>query len=65
MKNYLIIGGSSGIGKSLANILKEKGNNVFATYNNNVLTSDNENLQYHHLDVTAESLNLSFLPDTF
>lgn len=63
MKNYLIIGGSSGIGKSLANILKEKGNNVFATYNNNVVTSDHENLQYHHLDVTAESLNLSFLPD--
>ncbi|MFT6717298.1 MAG: hypothetical protein ACJA0Q_001950 [Saprospiraceae bacterium] len=28
-----------------------------------MVTSDHENLQYHHLDVTAESLNLSFLPD--
>jgi NAD(P)-dependent dehydrogenase (short-subunit alcohol dehydrogenase family) len=64
MKNYLIIGGSSGIGKSLAAILKEKGNKVFATYNENEVTSDDPNLNYHHLDVTAETPNLSFLPDT-
>lgn len=33
MKNYLIIGGSSGIGKSLTNILAASGHQIYATYN--------------------------------
>jgi len=33
MKNYLIIGGSSGIGKSIVNKLSELGHAVYATYN--------------------------------
>lgn len=63
MKNYLIVGGSSGIGAATVKILAENGNQVFATYFNSQKT-DTESINYHHLDVTAESLDLSFLPET-
>lgn len=63
MKNYLIIGGSSGIGKSLVNQLALKGFNVFATYNKTEISASSPNVHYHHLDVTQEVLDLSFLPD--
>jgi NAD(P)-dependent dehydrogenase (short-subunit alcohol dehydrogenase family) len=32
MKNYLIVGASSGIGRSLVNLLKSDGNHVYGTY---------------------------------
>ena len=35
MKNYLIIGGSGGIGMALAKQLSQSGNNIIATYNKN------------------------------
>ena len=35
MRNYLIIGGSSGIGKELVSILENDENNLFVTYNTN------------------------------
>ncbi|MFT4969388.1 MAG: NAD(P)-dependent dehydrogenase (short-subunit alcohol dehydrogenase family) [Chitinophagales bacterium] len=60
MKNYLIIGASSGIGKSLAEHLAEEGHQVIGTYNNTPISSNN--ISYHHLDVTQE-LDLSFIPD--
>ena len=60
MKNYLIIGGSSGIGKSLVNQLTLKGFNVFATYNKSEINDSSPNVHYHHLDVTQEVLDLSF-----
>jgi NAD(P)-dependent dehydrogenase (short-subunit alcohol dehydrogenase family) len=63
MKNYLIIGGSSGIGESLVNQLLSKGFGVYATYNKNKPTTNHDNVVYHHLDVTKEDLDLSFLPD--
>jgi NAD(P)-dependent dehydrogenase (short-subunit alcohol dehydrogenase family) len=63
MKNYLIIGGSSGIGKSLTNILAASGHQVFATYNQH--PQDNAlNIHYSFLDVMAEMINLEFIPDT-
>jgi len=59
MKNYLIIGGSSGIGKALVDILNTYGKTTYATYNKTVVSAAN----YHFLDVTAEEFDLSFLPD--
>ena len=62
MKNYLIVGGSSGIGASLVELLYKKGHQVFATYN----TTDPkkiEGVEYHQLDVTAEGFKLDFLPE--
>jgi NAD(P)-dependent dehydrogenase (short-subunit alcohol dehydrogenase family) len=63
MKNYLIIGGSSGIGKELSLIMSKKGYNVFTTYCSHPQDSDMPNLTYHYLNVNEEEYDLSFLPD--
>lgn len=64
MANYLIVGGSSGIGKALAEQLVQEGHQVFATYNTHPLTSNNSQLTYHSLNVLDENIQLSFLPET-
>ncbi|MEZ5009918.1 MAG: SDR family oxidoreductase [Chitinophagales bacterium] len=64
MKNYLIVGASSGIGKSLAESLAKEGNKVYGTYCNHPTESNLENLEYHYLDVTKDEQDLSFLPET-
>jgi len=61
-KNYVIIGGSSGIGKELVNILASQGNNVFATYNENIVES-HDKVHYQKYDVLTDSLSLDSLPD--
>lgn len=63
MKNYLIIGASSGIGKATAQILANQGANVIGTYNNTTPENMN-NVTYHQLNVTDEVLDLNFVPDT-
>ena len=60
MKNYLIIGASSGIGKALAEQLVAEGNLVHGTYHSNPIEGSG-NLHYHHLDVTS-ALDMDFLP---
>jgi NAD(P)-dependent dehydrogenase (short-subunit alcohol dehydrogenase family) len=64
MSNYLIIGGSSGIGQQLSTQLVESGHRVFATYNSHPLSSDNGTLSYHPLNILDESISLDFLPDS-
>ena len=60
-KNYVVIGGSTGIGRALALQLSEN-HNVFATYNSTP-TSDAANLSYVPFDVTDETASLDWLPD--
>jgi NAD(P)-dependent dehydrogenase (short-subunit alcohol dehydrogenase family) len=64
MKNYLVIGGSSGIGKALVNLLAEDHHKVFATYYLNETKSEQSNVHFQYLDVTAPEINLKDLPDT-
>ncbi len=63
MKNYLVIGASSGIGKQLAKQLSSEGNQVYATYHNNPVQSGHPGLTYHPLNVLDDQLDLDFLPD--
>jgi len=61
LKNYLIIGASSGIGKALAENLSAE-NKVFGTYNNTFRETE-ENISFHKVNVQDENIDLSFLPD--
>lgn len=62
MRNYVIIGGSSGIGKELVNLLSDEGSNVFTTFNRNVV-EDHGNIKYQKFDVLTDTLNLDDLPE--
>ncbi len=64
MKKYLIIGGSTGIGHSLAQILAQQGNEVHATYNK---TEDFEPIQgvsFHSLNVMDDQPDLDFVGES-
>jgi NAD(P)-dependent dehydrogenase (short-subunit alcohol dehydrogenase family) len=63
MQNYLIIGGSSGIGQQLALQLAVNGKQVIATFHKNEPTVENPNILFQHLNVLEESLSVDFLPD--
>jgi NAD(P)-dependent dehydrogenase (short-subunit alcohol dehydrogenase family) len=60
MANYLIVGGSSGIGKALVDQLVNEGHQVFATYNTQETISNFPNLSFHALNVLDEKIDLSF-----
>lgn len=62
MKNYLIIGGSSGIGKELVKILETSGNNVYATYHQHRMENRN-NVFYQKYDVLGDTLIMNPLPE--
>ncbi|MFT5886059.1 MAG: NAD(P)-dependent dehydrogenase (short-subunit alcohol dehydrogenase family) [Arcticibacterium sp.] len=62
MKNYLIIGGSSGIGKELVALLKDEEAHVYATYHKNAVENQ-ANVTYYKFDVLNDSLNLDDLPE--
>jgi NAD(P)-dependent dehydrogenase (short-subunit alcohol dehydrogenase family) len=64
MKNYVIIGASSGIGEKLASMLAESGNHVFGTYNTKEKSSEHASLSYHKLDVLDDAFDLDFLPES-
>jgi len=59
MKNILVIGGSSGIGKAIVEKLLSRNEVVHATYNQNPI----DEVNCHHLDVTQDELNLDFVPE--
>jgi NAD(P)-dependent dehydrogenase (short-subunit alcohol dehydrogenase family) len=58
MKNYLIIGASSGIGKALAGTLISQGHRVIGTYNNTKPT--NEQVEFHQYNINDDA---NFIPE--
>ena len=62
MRNYIIIGGSSGIGEGIVNLLEQEEATVLATYNNNE-KQDRNNVSYLQFNALNDSLNLDDLPD--
>jgi NAD(P)-dependent dehydrogenase (short-subunit alcohol dehydrogenase family) len=62
MRNYVIIGGSSGIGLELVSILEKENANVIATYNNNIV-QDRQNVKYFKFDVKTDILNIEDFPE--
>lgn len=63
MRNYLVIGGSSGIGAAIVKELKSSENQVYATYKSNQIGGNKNGVAYYLLDVMSEIYDLSFLPD--
>lgn len=63
MKNYLIVGGSSGIGKATVDLLSSAGKRVFATFNSTSDSVDSGNVTYHHLNVLEDNLSFDYISD--
>ena len=64
MRNILIIGASSGIGKKLAIALSKEEYRVFGTYYSNQSVETLPNLSYCCYDAMGEGEDFEFLPDT-
>ncbi|MDX1751758.1 MAG: SDR family oxidoreductase [Salinimicrobium sediminis] len=63
MRNYVVIGGSSGIGKELVRILAEQGDRIFATYHHTSPEETFENLTFQKFDVLNDTLDQSDFPE--
>jgi NAD(P)-dependent dehydrogenase (short-subunit alcohol dehydrogenase family) len=63
MKNYLIIGGSSGIGLQSVKLLEGKGHNVYATYNSSETPDHGTNVRYFRHNVLEDENTFDHLPD--
>ncbi len=62
MKQYLVIGGSSGIGRAVSRQLAEKGAHVHASYRTHHQPSET-GIEYFPLDVMTAQHELSLLPE--
>ena len=60
MGTYLVVGGSSGIGKQIAQDLAQEGHQVHATYHQHPLSSEG-NISYHTVNVLDEKVDFTFL----
>lgn len=64
MATYLIIGASSGIGKSLATTLANLGHTVFGSYYNTIIKDNPNNINYFSYNVLTDDLTTKPLPDS-
>jgi NAD(P)-dependent dehydrogenase (short-subunit alcohol dehydrogenase family) len=62
-KNFLVVGGSSGIGLEIVKALHEKKNKIYVGSRSNDALTHLAGLHHLMLDVQAESLDLDGLPD--
>lgn len=61
-KNYLVVGGSSGIGLQIVKDLSSNGANVYAISRTKHSEFDGLNVQYQQVDVTQPNLQLEGMP---
>lgn len=59
---YLIIGGSTGIGLAITELLNAANHEVYATYNKTIPNQHLEHVTYAPLNVLDERITLDFLP---
>jgi NAD(P)-dependent dehydrogenase (short-subunit alcohol dehydrogenase family) len=64
MANYLVIGGSSGIGQQIVTQLAQEGHKVYATYNTHPINASSPNIFAQSLNVLDETLSFDFLPES-
>ena len=64
MKTYFVIGASSGIGKEVTRQLLANGHKVIGTYYKETVESNQQNLEYHYLNVQEEDVKTGFLPES-
>ncbi len=62
-KNFLIVGGSSGIGLEIVKALHERNDSVYVGSRSNDALAHLDGLHHLTIDVLAESLNFEGLPD--
>jgi NAD(P)-dependent dehydrogenase (short-subunit alcohol dehydrogenase family) len=63
MKNYLIIGGSSGIGYTSAELLAKKGHHVYASYNSTLPSVQDSAVNYFKYNVLDDENTFDHLPE--
>lgn len=63
MKNYLIVGGSSGIGLRLARLLAQNGHHVYASYTSRLPGNEQANISYFKYDVLESENDFEDLPE--
>ena len=63
MGNYLIIGGSSGIGRATCENLLEEGHSVYASYNNGSIELTDPNFKTFHWSAENSFIDIDILPN--
>ncbi len=64
MKNYLVVGASGGIGNAIVSLLSNENHNIYATYNKNYPENLKNSANLFQLDVTSDSPNFDFIPES-
>ena len=62
-KNYLIVGGSSGIGLEIVNELNQNGHNIYVASRTNDAIANMSRVHHFPLDVRASDASLNGIPD--
>lgn len=64
MKNYHIIGASSGIGKQISETLASSGNKIYGTFHKQLVEEINPLIEYHALNVLDDEIKFDYLPES-